>query len=45
MDGIDYLMGGLIEFTAESLPSGSKHSLVERVLSGIAGIVIFLLKS
>ena len=43
MDGIDYLMGGLIEFTAESLPSGLLSDfLVEGVLSGIAGIVIFL---
>ena len=43
MDGIDYLMGELIEFTAESLPSGLLSDfLVEGVLSGIAGIVIFL---
>lgn len=43
MDGIDYLMGGLIELTAESLPSGLfSDFIVEGVLSGIAGIVIFL---
>ena len=43
MDGIDYLMGGLIEFTAENLPSGLLSDfVVEGVLSGIVGIVIFL---